>query len=487
MTTDAQERFTAGTVATRNADLVGAALAQAGVDPVRFADTSSLREIVAIRQEDLPRAREALTSLEPGLAAERAGAAVSLGEGLAALERDPSGTVLRLYRPVGDPTGNLVLGGDLGCELQVWAPYPGPGEAAGPGAAPTHYQAPRPTPYGRWFAAGVFDPGVPWTPPAPVDAVDFPIDVVYTWVDDTDPTWAAQRDAAMREAGRLPVHASSVGAARYRNRDELRYSLRSLELFAPFVRHVFLVTADQVPDWLVADPDRLTVVPHRDIFADPANLPTFNSHSIEAHLHRIEGLAEHYLYLNDDVIFGRPVHPRLFFEPNGLHRFFLSRAQIPYGPTREDDIGIDAAAKNGRRLLEEAFGRRVTQKFKHGPHAQRRSLLAEVGQRFPEQVRATAASRFRHPDDYSVPASLAHHYAYLQGLALPGELRYDYIHLADLERTEQRFAALLAERDRDAVCINDSDVGPEAEARVDELVHDFLERYLPVPSSFERA
>ena len=32
--------------------------------------------------------------------------------------------------------------------------------------------------------------------------------------------------------------------------DQLRYSLRSIEQFAPWIRHVFIVTNGQVPSWL---------------------------------------------------------------------------------------------------------------------------------------------------------------------------------------------------------------------------------------------
>ena len=69
-----------------------------------------------------------------------------------------------------------------------------------------------------------------------------PIDAVYTWVDDSDPVWRERRrralDALGAEAARL--HPSATSAVRYRDRGELRYSLRSLERMAPFVRKIYL-------------------------------------------------------------------------------------------------------------------------------------------------------------------------------------------------------------------------------------------------------
>lgn len=70
---------------------------------------------------------------------------------------------------------------------------------------------------------------------------------------------------------------------------ELRYSLRSLERYAPWVRHVYLVTNGQIPYWLDLENPRLTVVTHDQIFLNLSHLPTFSSPAIESHIHRLVG------------------------------------------------------------------------------------------------------------------------------------------------------------------------------------------------------
>ncbi|MGH8881424.1 MAG: stealth family protein, partial [Stackebrandtia sp.] len=131
-----------------------------------------------------------------------------------------------------------------------------------------------------------------------------PIDVVYTWVDSECPDWQARY---RRHRGDGADLRSSDNAERFVNRDELRHSLRSVWMFAPFVRNIYIVTDDQHPEWLLPGDDRVRVVSHREIFPDPSVLPTFNSHAIEANLHRIPGLSENFLYFNDDVFLGRDV------------------------------------------------------------------------------------------------------------------------------------------------------------------------------------
>jgi hypothetical protein len=260
--------------------------------------------------------------------------------------------------------------------------------------------------------------------------------------------------------------------------------MRALHAFAPWVRHIFLVTDGQVPSWLDTAHPRITVVPHRVIFGGTGRLPTFNSQAIESRLHHIPGLAEHFLYLNDDVFLGRPVAPEMFFTPGGLTRFFPSNALVDSAPRRAGDPPANSAGKNNRRLIQEAFGRVLTRKMKHTPHPSRRSVLAEIELRFAEHVEATAEHQFRHPDDIALLSSLQQYYAYLTGRAAPGEIKYMYTDLADAS-TPFRLSRLLHDRHLDAFCLNDTDSDLAAAAEQAALLADFLPAYLPFPSPFE--
>ncbi len=88
--------------------------------------------------------------------------------------------------------------------------------------------------------------------------------------------------------------------------------MRSVEKYAPWVRHVFIVTNGQIPAWLNLESPRLTIVTHDQLFA-AENLPTFSSPAIESQLHKIPGLSPHFLYFNDDVMLGRNIYPQDFY------------------------------------------------------------------------------------------------------------------------------------------------------------------------------
>ena len=72
--------------------------------------------------------------------------------------------------------------------------------------------------------------------------------------------------------------------------NQLKYSLRSIEMFAPWIRKIFIVTSGQIPKWLKLENTRVAIVSHSEIFTNQSDLPTFSSRAIESHLHRISGL-----------------------------------------------------------------------------------------------------------------------------------------------------------------------------------------------------
>jgi len=138
-----------------------------------------------------------------------------------------------------------------------------------------------------------------------------PIDFVYTWVD------GKKNDVLNLQ--KFPSDKRG-GFNRFRNNWEIVESIESVRRFAPFVRKIFIITADgQIPDWYTSSdyPD-LELIQHSEIFREYAHLlPVFNSHAIEAMVPRIPGLAEHFVYFNDDMFLGASVQPTDLFTPDG--------------------------------------------------------------------------------------------------------------------------------------------------------------------------
>ncbi|MCA5892724.1 stealth family protein [Isoptericola sp. NEAU-Y5] len=472
-----------------------AALDRAGIAHVVLPRPVEGRAFVALDGDD----ELAVASALKALSSDREWG-VALGSGWRAWHRPLASWVRRvgtlpprftLFRVLASPSGLVVGNAEHGVTVELWPTVPvGTARVDGGGHVQDTRVAPGPNssfPYltpQAWSVATAQGGGAVLRSPHLLD-VQFPVDVVYTWVDGSDPRWLRRKEAALRSIDEGAHNATAMAASRFTARDELRYSLRSLEMYAGWVRQVHIVTDGQVPEWLDQSDPRVNVVHHREIFRDPSVLPVFNSHAIESQLHHIDGLADHYLYLNDDVFFGRPVTPEQFFEANGLTRFFLSTMLLDVGPPSACDLPVLSAAKNNRELLERTFGRTVTNKFQHTPHPQRRDVLAEMEARFPEEFARVAASVFRHPDDISVASSLYHYYAHATGRAVIGSLRYHYRDISTLRTL--RDLTLIDDEGHDVFCLNDTQLqpGPRADRAVG-LLSKYLARRFPLPSGFEK-
>jgi hypothetical protein len=148
------------------------------------------------------------------------------------------------------------------------------------------------------------------------------VDVVVAWVDGADPRHRAKRKRYLADPGgdAKPERVAS-DERRFSDNDEIRFCLRSIRNYTPWVRRIWLVTDNQVPaaiDRRRAERANIRIVDHREIFRGHERLlPTFNSLAIETMLWRIEGLADRFLYFNDDTMFVGPAEPTHFFSHDG--------------------------------------------------------------------------------------------------------------------------------------------------------------------------
>jgi hypothetical protein len=230
--------------------------------------------------------------------------------------------------------------------------------------------------------------------------IDFPIDIVYLWVDGNDPAWRAKKDKFLRQSGILNPEVKSD--ARFRDNDELKYSLRSVQQFAPWIRRIFIVTDGQTPKWLDTKHPKISIIDHKLIM--PAEiLPTFNSYVIENYLDKIPGLSEHFLYANDDCMFGRAHTPDDFFDAKGTPVNVVKlRGNMKIWS--DADFKASVAKKAGiygknlilaRKLVYDQTGRKYFCNPSHNLEPLRKSYFAETKKIFSEEFPKAARSKFR--------------------------------------------------------------------------------------------
>ena len=243
----------------------------------------------------------------------------------------------------------------------------------------------------------------------------FPIDVVITWVDGSDPRNMARRQAYM--AGEKYVESDDIGGpTRYISTGEILVCVGSVLAFAPFVRKIFIVTDGQDPhlESFIAGnfPDSripVEIVDHKAIFEGfEQYLPTFNSLSIESMLYRIPGLSEHFVYMNDDYFLIRKITPEDWFD-NGRAVCFgkksstavarLLRALKPcksgHKPFGYADSLLNAADMAGSSYFWY---------MPYAPLVLRKSWFEKYYSVFPEVVEHNIQFKFRNPSQFNPQA-----------------------------------------------------------------------------------
>lgn len=133
------------------------------------------------------------------------------------------------------------------------------------------------------------------------------IDFVVTWLDPNDQEW---QEAYAKYS---PNSKGDISKARFRDMDIFRYWFRAVETYAPWVNKVFLITNGKFPEWINKNNPKLVLVKHED-YIPKEFLPTFNSITIELHMHKIKGLSEHFVYFNDDMFLNTPITPDYYFK-----------------------------------------------------------------------------------------------------------------------------------------------------------------------------
>lgn len=307
------------------------------------------------------------------------------------------------------------------------------------------------------------------------------IDLVYLWVDGSDPKWKKKKQLFTN----APVDNSEMNTpGRYANNDELKYSLRSVEKHAPWIRHIFIVTDDQKPEWLNTDHPKIKVIDHTVILPAEA-LPTFNSSVIEYFLHKIPGLSEYFLYANDDTFFNANLSSDFFFAKDGFPIVRLKRKLLGKWhyrlevlikkPGQYNQSLIDAAS-----IVEQIFGKYYSGYPHHNVDAYRKSDYRMATEEiFSEQIKNTSHHRVRAYGDLQRLAfslyTLAIGHGHLKYVGR-SESKRILTHKRDLMKYINRYQPKL-------FCLNDSQRVTDEHRK---KIKPFLESLFPVKSKFEK-
>ena len=308
------------------------------------------------------------------------------------------------------------------------------------------------------------------------------IDLVYLWVDGSDPQWLARKNRFLGVEN-TPSEADCKG--RFANNNELKYSLRSVEKHLPWIRKIFIVTDNQTPDWLDTEHPKIEIIDHRDILP-PEALPCYNSVVIEQFLYRIPDLSERFLYANDDMFANADLSPDFFYAPDGfpyvrllreffdkwinrLKRLFNARINI-YRKT----IGYSSD------LIKNKFGKRYLGTPHHNIDAYKKTdYKAVIEEAYKQEIFSAATHHVR--NEWDIQRVIFSYYA----LAI-GHGHKKYVNRKEACRIRVQkpdFMKYIERYQPKLFCLNDTQHVTEKDR---ERIVPFLEALFPAKSAFEK-
>ena len=308
------------------------------------------------------------------------------------------------------------------------------------------------------------------------------IDLVYLWVDGSDPKWQAKRNAFI---GKTEEKSTINCKGRYADNDELKYSLRSIEMYAPWIRKIFIVTDNQVPKWLNLSNPKIRIIDHTEIM--PAeSLPCFNSAMIEHFIYKIPELSEKFLYANDDMFLNKAVNPDTFFTEDGLPIIRLINSKLRDFFLKFKKLFLRIPIKyyietilHSSKLVEKKYGVKYNGKPHHNIDAYLKSDCQHTENLFKDEIEKVLSNHIRKDNDiqrilYSYVA-MAEKRCNQVFVTQKTSFRFhiqNHKHYAKLERYNPVF-----------FCMNDSEYANDDDRK---KVTEFLSKRFPHKSQFEK-
>ena len=198
----------------------------------------------------------------------------------------------------------------------------------------------------------------------------FPIDVVYTWKGE-----------------------EVTDNVRSSYNHELKYSLRSIDLYAPWVNKIYILTdyPKKYPSWIIENNDKIIMVDTTETFPHPIYLPNSNSNAIESTIAYIKPLSEHYIYFCDDIFLGKKTKYTDFFTYDG--KVIVDKYVLETTP-----ILIDENNNVNNIKYPPSTGRM----YKHIPIPQIKSIVNEFYEEYSDYIHWVRITKTRNSKGFDV-------------------------------------------------------------------------------------
>lgn len=225
------------------------------------------------------------------------------------------------------------------------------------------------------------------------------IDIVFTYVDFNDVKWINKKNKDMLECNKVVVNNNHYNS----NLNEIKYAVRSIEkYFKNNYRHIYFVTNNGKLPSCFSENHNLIPIHYETL----VGTTSYNSNTIESHLHKIPGLSEYYLYFNDDTIINKKLYMQdlitiddklIWYSESNIFVNIVNQYPIVGEIIDLKDGGCNISRQKIYKLLKLD---KIPTPISHSPKMFKKSLVERFCNKFSRQINDQVHRKFRSSDDF---------------------------------------------------------------------------------------
>jgi hypothetical protein len=295
----------------------------------------------------------------------------------------------------------------------------------------------------------------------------FPIDVVYTW------------------SGEKTSNDIRLGY-----NYELKYSLRSVYYFAPWVNKIYILMNNpkKTPSWIKENNDKIVIVDHLETFPSKKYLPNQNSNAIETTIPNIKGLSEHFIYFNDDFFLGDKAKYTDFFTPDGKALVYdntIQKKPTLFNTTLKNKLTFKFPPNNGKM-------------YEHIPMSRIKSLSNEFNEKYSDYIDWIRKTKKRKYEGFNIckkynltmPCQQIHYpiakYMYAKKMAELNDDKHRSYYVSNCGNYLKEKLDNVKKLRPLFYCINDTEIDGTKKKEIRKILLDFFNEYYPRKPPFEK-
>jgi len=320
------------------------------------------------------------------------------------------------------------------------------------------------------------------------------IDIVVLWINMDDKNIQVLYDSTYQSTKPFISYSShAISPSRFRDFDQLKYFLRSIdENGAGWARRIFLVTNNQVPQYLNITHPRIRVVNHGQLF-NYTNItlpkyPLFNSLAIQTMVHNIPTLSSPFYLFDDDMFIRKNLSVSMIVDGNkSIIDLDNALFDIHSEPKSDYEARMYSTIKMGLRkrsldLLRDNNRYKIS--F-HGPILLYREIGTKIWDEFREDMNLVISHPFRMSTDPSIQTlymyiGYSDYYTFVKGR---GILQFEMLGSSSPVIIQRTLQKAFMNNTAYLVCINDD--LPCLNEQIENCIKDAYEVIFPKACSFE--